>query len=1172
MKRNLYKTIAIVMVLALALPLGVSVQAAAQLAPGDPVSFTILHTNDFHGQLEYNPAISTSNPDAARVANVINNIRTAKEGLGQDVLLFDAGDEMQGSLLSNINHGTPVIDYYNLIGYDAATFGNHEFDWGQATLTDRVVQADYPYVAANLTQKVAGSCDGWTPATLTNGTDNYDVQPYTIFNVGPVDNQIQVGVIGVSSVETPYITIASATEGLCFKDPAESISHYYPAMIADGADFIVVLSHNGWTDGGYGYGFPVYGDQTLAARLNTAGTPVNIIIGGHSHTNIPAVAVVGSTYIAQAYYNGRQVGQFDVIYNPTSHVSTISWIKNSVTNAQPEYAPVAALVASYATDPDYVALISQEIGWTQVDLLRDYNGNDMMDAFIQDAVYGDLNGDTETANDVDMVFNNAGGIRTDICAASPCVSGLLAAPFKLTYGAMFNILPFGNATAVGEMKGAYIRELLNQSATLFKGALSASGIKFKFYRYSDALPGPQPWAWGAYDIEVLDKATDTWLPLDLNKTYKVATNEFLAPAGQDGYLPFKYMKNITYWGDMLDNVNRFVSAHYPVTAPYMGPNGDGTLDDRLIRDGNDAGGPIVPISILHHNDSHGRLLQAGSTVGYTNLVTAIKQERAHNPDYTLLLNAGDAIQGDSMMYFFKSAGLGYSADGTPLAPELQINPLIKAFNTMGYDAFTLGNHEFNFGTQIFSTLSQANFPLLQANVSDTGAYGLDLVPIRPFTRVALGPKAIQVAILGIGNHRIPNYELPSNIPGLTFSNPIEKAAELAPGLASTSEVLIALTHIGFTSNPANIEVDNNVDTVLANTVNDIDVIVGGHSHTAPEGSFLDKPYVFLPTTLVAPDGDAVMVTQANRYNTYLGEVILGLRLKATDSVNAYDVVSSTGRSIAITTTGYPEDAATKTLLQPYVDLLAAYNNTVIGNTIAPIVTDPDAFIAETNGANLQADAAVWKLNKALAPQNITVDFHLSGAMTNKNIAGTATPSTPYQLKISDMFSAMPYENSLVVFSLNGPQIKTLLERAYRNYYYYKYVPSYGGYSHYTTCMIDTDSAGVITYKDTYPKLPNGNNVKSLVVNGDAIDFTDAAKFYNVSTVNYLAAGSCNNNDGGVTLWPLNQIIADTQYYVRDAVAEYIQSSDTPDPINPQVEGRLVFLLMNNYSFLPSLFK
>ena len=52
---------------------------------------------------------------------------------------------------------------------------------------------------------------------------------------------------------------------------------------------------------------------------------------------------------------------------------------------------------------------------------------------------------------------------------------------------------------------------------------------------------------------------------------------------------------------------------------------------------------------------------------------------------------------------------------------------------------------------------------------------------------------------------------------------------------------------------------------------------------------------------------------------------------------------------------------------------------------------------------------------------------------------------------------MPYENSLVVLSMNGPQLKAVLERAYRNYYYYKYVPGYGGYSYYTTCMIDTNA-------------------------------------------------------------------------------------------------------------------
>ena len=135
-------------------------------------------------------------------------------------------------------------------------------------------------------------------------------------------------------------------------------------------------------------------------------------------------------------------------------------------------------------------------------------------------------------------------------------------------------------------------------------------------------------------------------------------------------------------------------------------------------------------------------------------------------------------------------------------------------------------------------------------------------------------------------------------------------------------------------------------------------------------------------------------------------------------------------------------------------LLATYNNTVVGQTTVPIDA-LQAFTQETNGANLQADASVYEL----AQHGIPVDFHLSGAMTNRKIADRCDASYPVTLKVSDMFTLMPYENSLVVMSMNGPQLKAVLERAYRNYYYYKYVPGYGGYSYYTTCMLDINAGG-----------------------------------------------------------------------------------------------------------------
>lgn len=1109
-------------------------------------TITILHTNDFHGQLEP----SGSNPGMARVANTVNAVRAAV-GAG-NVLLLDAGDEMQGSLLSNLWQGEPVIDVYNLMGYNAATFGNHEFDWGQQVLSDRVTQADYPYVAANIVVNDTGNCAtaGWTPAAFA--------VPYTIITVGD-PNPVQIGIIGVSSQETPYITIPEATEGLCFKDPKDAIVHYYDELDAQ-TDTVVVLAHLGHNDGGYGYGFTVYGEKTLAQKLIDAGKPVPLIIGGHSHTDLATAYVVGPTTVVQAHYNGRKVGRADLTVNDNGTVS-VAWQRLVIGTGDPQDPDVQALINTYVSDPWYQELINQPIGYSQVDLGRNYNGDAMMGNFIDDAIYNQLNSDAEPLNDVDMFFNNAGGIRYDWCDkeespgnwvwssnAADCEVGLWEHdPMLLTYGMMFQILPFGNATIVGDMKGEQILDLINQSATLFKGAIQPAGMRYTFYRYSDSLPGPQPWAWGGYDVCVTNRTTGVCEPLELDRTYRVGTNEFLAPAGQDGYLPFKYMTNISYWGDMLNAVNAWVSG-YTFENPYRGPNGNGTLDGRIARDGDDVSGSIVPITVLHHNDSHGNLVK-GAYVGYTQLAAKITQERAHNPNRTLLLNAGDSFQGDSMMYFFKSAALGYTADGTPISdPELQINPLMKAFNYMQYDAMTLGNHEFNFGKDIFtSSLTQANFPVLQANLEDDGQYGLDQVPVQDYVEKVVGPEGIKVAILGIGNHRVPNYELPSNIPGLTFTDPIAKAQELADALRPTNDVVLALTHIGFTENPGSVEIDNNVDTYMAANVTGLDTIIGGHSHTNPAYGF--GAYKFLPTFVAGPSNTPVLINHAYRYNNTLGEIVLGLR---PDGSGGYELASQAGRYIGITMSD-PEDPTLVTMAQPYVDLLAAYNNTVIGQTTAPIDA-LQAYTQETTGANIQADAAVWELRN----EDIAVDLHLSGAMSNRKVADGATPDNPVQLKVSDMFTLMPYENSLVVMRMNGPQIKRVLERAYRNYYYYKYVPGYGGYSYYTTCMIDINAGGQITYVDLYdqPYDPSQNYVISLKIGNKVIDFDNPYRYYRVSTVNYLAAGSCNFNDDGVSLWPLDQIVNDTQFYVRDSVIHYVTAMGT---VSPAIEGRLQFV-------------
>jgi 5'-nucleotidase/2',3'-cyclic-nucleotide 2'-phosphodiesterase/3'-nucleotidase/5'-nucleotidase len=323
------------------------------------------------------------------------------------------------------------------------------------------------------------------------------------------------------------------------------------------------------------------------------------------------------------------------------------------------------------------------------------------------------------------------------------------------------------------------------------------------------------------------------------------------------------------------------------------------------------------------------------------------------------------------------------------------------------------------------------------------------------------------------------------------------------------------------------------DVLLAEGVAGIDVIIGGHSH-----SFLD-PAVMV-TSDTNPEG--TLIAQSGRYATNLGKVNVGFV--------GGEVVMREGYLIPANDMAVDPDM--EAYLQPFVDELAAYTSTEIGETTAPIDA-LQAYTEETSGANLQADAAVFELTA----NGIPVDFHLSGAMSNRLVASGATPANPVTLTVNDMYTLMPYENSLLVMEMNGPQIKAVLERGYRNWWWYNQGSPWGGYSHYTTCMLTTDAGNVITYTGDLATEPDGNNVLSLTLDGVPVDLTDAATYYNVSSVNYLAAGSCNFNNAGETIWPLDQIVADTQFYVRDSVIDYISAQT--GPISPAVDGRLVFI-------------
>ena len=1138
----------LLLVLALILPTAVLAQA--------PVQITILHTNDFHGNLETD---YRGRGGSAYMATKLNEIRTT---LGEEnVVLMDAGDEyFAAPAISQLLMGESTIDIFNMLGYDLAVFGNHEFDKGQDILNDRVTQSAYPWLGANV---------------VLEGTD-WDLPgwalPYTTITVGTAPNEVVLGVIGLASEETPEVTLMGTTAGLTFKDMTETILHYYDEVAAI-SDAVIVVAHMGTADSG-----PYEGLATVAQDLIDAGKPVGLMIGGHQHQALFAPVYVGDTAIVSAGYSGRWLGQVDVSIDPaTKHLTVNNYQLITINNTLPEDSDVAERVAYWA---EIVApIVNQEVGQTNISLILDYNNESIMGDIVTDSMLwsADLIDDGEENGSVDIAFTNPGGLRADIIIPEGA-----SLPYTVTWGDTFNVLPFANTLYLMDLTGAQIQTLLDQSANLYKGILQTSGAGW--YWYNDC-GCDDPTAWGAYGITVDGE------PLVRDQVYRVVTNNFLAPGG-DGWTTFAEGTNRwdTYY-DMQEGFVEYIKMLEVIDA-------EDVPMDRIIRLDN-------VVTMLHTNDTHGRWEADYYGGGMVYLADLIAKERAHNPN-TLLLDAGDTFQGNSFAYFFKDR------------PD---NPIAGGMNLLGYDAMTIGNHEFNFGPTTFETmLSQVDFPLLgTVNLDDDGSYGTkpkiqsliadleefyvsgkikkigiynsllskltgaltDLDRGKPKTAInkleafinevkAQSGKNItsdaatsllmdaentatsfingnvqdyitldvggkQVTIFGLTNPRVYRYELPTNIPGLTFYPVLDLTEALVQDIVDDEnpDLLVGLTHIGYSEYGD--ETDS--DILLAENIAGIDVLVGGHSHT------LLDPAVMVSSDL-NPDG--TLIAHARRYAGYLGKVNVGW-------VDG-EIVLREG--YLIPTSEAVADPDLSTYLTPFLTEINAYNATEIGQTEVPIDA-LQAYTQETNGANLQADSAVWELADK---EGVTVDLHLSGAMSNRKVAASATPATPVTLTKGDMFDLMPYENSLVVLSMNGPQIKEVLERGYRNYWWYKYDPgNWGGYSYYTTCMLTTDAGNVITYNDPGAGTPpNGNNVVSLTLDDGVrtVDFADASTYYLVSTVNYLAAGSCNFNNAGETIWPLGQIAYDTQYYVRDSVINYVEAQ--VGPIAPAIEGRLVF--------------
>ncbi len=514
------RLIALVLLMILAIPKGLLAEIHL---------LTILHTNDHHGHLlpfTYYPSPETGGLAARYTA--VNVVRQEVEKSSGQVLLLSAGDANTGMPESDLCNAEPDFKAMNLIGYDAMALGNHEFDKPREVLQHQKDWAEFPFLAANVLLKATGR-----PL----------FGDYVIKQLG----SLKVAIIGFTTPDTPGITMPGNTNALVFVDPVQPAKKIL-TRIRDNADLVIGLSHLGY------YRDPEVdrlhkGDGYLAR--NAPG--IDVIVGGHTHTEFKRAERIGSTLVVQAGEFGVYLGRLDIKYDDQIkkivghdfmlipiNLKTIIKYKGEqfyMTRgpAYSQHPKVTKMLEPYLEKS--TAMLNEPVGEAVLNLVGDRlkvrSGETNLGNLIADAMRARVG--------TDVALLNGGGIR----------SGIPKGP--ISYRDILMVLPFGNTLVTMELTGTQLLKVLRHAAEQRPGSggwLHVSGLKWEIRQ---GMP---------VNVRIGGR------PLDKKRIYNLATNNFLA-AGGDGYQMLKEGKNIYDTGFVVADVVRDYISKKKMVAPRM---------------------------------------------------------------------------------------------------------------------------------------------------------------------------------------------------------------------------------------------------------------------------------------------------------------------------------------------------------------------------------------------------------------------------------------------------------------------------------------------------------------------------------------------------------------------------------------------------------------------------
>ncbi|MEI7673722.1 MAG: metallophosphatase, partial [Deltaproteobacteria bacterium] len=289
------------------------------------IDIRILYINDFHGfaQGYRPPGTEEQRGNIASLAALAEKLRTEKPSL-----LVAAGDMIQGDNLANFFKGKSIIDLMNQMRFDAMVVGNHEFDFGSEILKERIREAKFPVLGANV-----------------QGMDTF-VQPYVIREVAGV----RIALIGIVTEDTPESTNPKNVVGLTFASPAATVTALISKLRQE-ADLIVVLSHIG---------------HNVDRQLAGAVSGIDVIVGGHSHTRVDKPVLIGKTVIVQDYEHGKTLGVLDLTISDAKIIRTSGYLADIKPDSMPKNKTIADKIALYQAQVN--AVLQDTVGETKSDL------------------------------------------------------------------------------------------------------------------------------------------------------------------------------------------------------------------------------------------------------------------------------------------------------------------------------------------------------------------------------------------------------------------------------------------------------------------------------------------------------------------------------------------------------------------------------------------------------------------------------------------------------------------------------------------------------------------------------------------------------------------------------------------------------------------------------------